>query len=154
MILNIDRRDVESGIIAGVLARLLELTDSRESMHSHHASVSLRFAGYEDHPHELFDIPEARAFMAALTAEWPHWLWFLRRGDNSIPLLLSLLCRVNVVRGPAGYVTEFADGAEFFALLDGLLERSRPLYDYYGIPEYKLVLCARSALMDIFEGFL
>lgn len=154
MIISISRQEVEAGSIAPILSRLLQLTDSRDNVFGYHASVILSFDGYDREPQELFEIPELRAFIRALTAEWPHWLWFLKRGTNSIPLLFSLLCEVQVVPGQQGYEAEFADGNELVAVLDDLLERANVMYSCYGISESQATVCAESAVWDLFDGFV
>lgn len=152
MILTISRGDVEAGNIAGVLAHLFQLTDSRDNVLRHQGAVTLQVDGYEEEAAELFEIPRLRSFLQVVTAEWPHWLWFLKRGSNSIPLLFSLLCQVRAVSGQEGFQAEFADGNELLEVLGDLLERSEVLYRCYGITEAQATLCAESAVWDLFDG--
>jgi hypothetical protein len=149
---TITREEVEAGHIAGPLARLMVLTDSRASVFLHQGALVLHFEGYEDEARELFEIPGLRAFMQALVREWPHWLWFLKRGSNSIPLLFAFLCRVEVVPGRMGNEARLSDGEEFAQVLEDLLARAWRLYELYGISSSQAAICVESAVWDIFEG--
>lgn len=108
VLLEIARDNIEAGRVSSAL--VYALTDSREHLLAYHESISFSISGYDHDPRELPEIPEVRRFMSQLAQEWPHWIWFLLRGAGSIPLLMSLLCDVDVIRNPDNpeqYGTEF-----------------------------------------------
>ena len=74
IVLDITRREIESGNIASVLERLHVLTDSAENVRRYRESLVFQIGGYDSDPRELPEIPEVRAFFRSLAAEWPHWL--------------------------------------------------------------------------------
>jgi len=150
LIVEISRRDIESGNIASVLERLLVMTDSRENALRYRESVSFVVRGFDFDPRELPEVSEVCAFFRTLSAEWPHWLWFLARGTGSLALVLSLLCQVRVIHGMDGaYGTEFIIPGEVEATLIDLLERGSCLFHAHAIPEELVDQCVESALAEL-----
>lgn len=150
MTLKITRSAVEKRNIAGALEYLLTLTDSAENVYRFRGALRIRVEGYEHDAREPYRIPELRAFMRALTAEWPHWLWYLKRGEDHMLFLFSCLCEVQVTPGPDGDEACFADQEEFVAVLNDLLERTQALYEAYGISESEAAQTADLAVQDLF----
>lgn len=148
VILEIARADVETSNIASVLERLHVLTDSRENVLRYQHSLALAFAGYDDDPRHLPQIPEVREFMARLNKDWPHWLWYSARFGGTIPLLLSLLCDVNIVDYGTGqqFGTEFTDMSQIAAVVGDMFERGNALFHAFGITEKQATKSAESAL--------
>jgi len=149
IVLDITRREIESGNIASALERLHVLTDSAESVRRYRESLVFQIGGYDSDPRELPDIPEVRAFFRRLAAEWPHWLWFLHRGVGAIGLLLALLCDVRVVRGAGSYGTEFLNQAQLAAAVADLLDRGNALFATYGITAEEAAESADSAVAEL-----
>lgn len=151
VILEIQRSDVEAKNIASALERLLVLTDSRENTLRYRDSLALVFAGYDDDPRPLPEIPEVRQFMALLNREWPHWLWFSTRFAGTIPLLLSLLCDVRIIGDSTGtqFGTEFQDQEQIFRVLKDMFGRGNALFDAFGISQKEVKESTESALREI-----
>ncbi|WP_303785287.1 chlororespiratory reduction 6 domain-containing protein [Azovibrio restrictus] len=149
IVLDITRREIESGNIASALERLHVLTDSAESVRRYRESLVFQIGGYDSDPRELPDIPEVRAFFRRLAAEWPHWMWFLHRGVGAVGLLLALLCDVRVVRGAGSYGTEFLNQAQLAAAVADLLDRGNALFATYGITAEEAAESADSAAAEL-----
>jgi len=149
IVLDITRREIESGNIASALERLHVLTDSAESVRRYRESLVFQIGGYDSDPRELPDIPEVRAFFRRLAAEWPHWMWFLHRGVGAVGLLLALLCDVRVVRGAGSYGTEFLNQAQLAAAVADLLDRGNALFATYGITAEEAAESADSAVAEL-----
>lgn len=153
IVLDITRHEIESGNIASALERLHILTDSAENVRRYRESLVFQVGGYDDDPRELPEITEARMFFGRLTAEWPHWLWFLHRGVGAIGLLMALLCRVRVVRGSKGsFGTEFESVSELQGTLVELLDRGNALFAAYDISESEAAESATSAVDELAAG--
>lgn len=127
IILHVSRQEVESGLYASVLGRLMVLTDTTENLALYRESMVFMVAGYDNDPRELAEIPEVRAFFRHLAREWPYFLWFLARRMGAIALFASLLCEVSIIRSRQGTGTEFHDLDEVEALFEDLSCRSAPL---------------------------
>jgi hypothetical protein len=152
IVLDITRREIESGNIASVLERLHVLTDSAENVRRYRESLVFQIGGYDSDPRELPEIPEVRAFFRRLAAEWPHWLWFLHRGVGVMGLLLALLCDVRVVRQTGSYGTEFLDQTQLAAAVADLLDRGNALFAAYGVTEGEAAESANSAVDELLGG--
>lgn len=57
--------------------------------------LTLTVNGYDDHPDEIYLIPEVRVFFKALHERWPWWAFFLCIETNTLPL--SYLCLLDSV---------------------------------------------------------
>lgn len=153
IVLDITRHEIESGNIASMLERLHVLTDSAENVRRYRESLVFQIGGYDDDPRELLEIAEARVFFGRLTAEWPHWLWFLHRGVGAIGLLMALLCRVRVIRSTKGsFGTEFESILELQGTLADLLDRGNALFAAYDISESEAAESATSAVDELAVG--
>ena len=95
VVLMISRREVEAADLASVLSRLKVFLATREDAWLYRGQMTLVVDGYNNDPRELVDIPEVRALLRGLEAEWPYWAYFFNQVDDSIKLLLSCVagCR-------------------------------------------------------------
>lgn len=154
IVLVITRQEIESGRLASVIERLHVLTDSAANVNCYRESMVFQVEGFEEDPRELAEIPEVRAYFRALTAEWPHWLWFLHRQVGAIALLLSLLCEVRVLRDPTKteHGTEFKSTLEMKNTLLDLLTRGMPLFQTYGVDAAEVDAMIASALDELGLG--
>jgi hypothetical protein len=77
------------------LSRLKVFLATREDAWRYRGQMTLVVDGYNNDPRELVDIPEVRALLRGLEAEWPYWAFFFNQVDDSIKLLLSCVagCR-------------------------------------------------------------
>ena len=67
----ISRREVEAADLASVLSRLKVFLATREDAWRYRGQMTLVVDGYNNDPRELVDIPEVRALLRGLEAEWP-----------------------------------------------------------------------------------
>jgi len=95
VVLMISRREVEAADLASVVSRLKIFLATREDAWRYRGQMTLVVDGYNNDPRELVDIPEVRALLRGLEAEWPYWAYFFNQVDDSIKLLLSCVagCR-------------------------------------------------------------
>ena len=86
---------VEQADLASVLSRLKVFLATPEDAWRYRGQMTLVVDGYNNDPRELVDIPEVRALLRRLEAEWPYWAYFFNQVDDSIKLLLSCVagCR-------------------------------------------------------------
>jgi len=68
----ISRREVEAADLASVLSRLKVFLATREDAWLYRGQMTLVVDGYNNDPRELVDIPEVRALLRRLEAEWPY----------------------------------------------------------------------------------
>ena len=88
VVLMISRREVEAKDLASVVSRLKVFLATREDAWRYRGQMTLVVDGYNHDPRELVDIPEVRALLRGLEAEWPYWAYFFNQVDDSIKLLL------------------------------------------------------------------
>lgn len=150
VVLAITRQDVESRSLASALERLHVLTDNRENVIRYRESVLFQVDGYDADPRELTEIPEVRDYFRTLTAEWPHWIWFLHRNVGAVALLFALLCEITVLRGPDNQrATAFKDTDEIRDTMLDLLARGLPLFHAYEIAPAEVDAAVLTALDDL-----
>jgi len=150
IILDISREEILSGNIAGTLERLQVLTATVESLRRYRECLVFQVGGYDDDPRVIVEIPEIRDFFAELCQAWPYWLWFLRRGIGAVPLLMSLLCKVEVLRDLDGSVgTEFLDMGELKTRLIGLFTQANTLFEAFQILPGEVIASAQSAAEEL-----
>lgn len=149
IVLEISRREIQSGNISSALERLQMLVDDRDAIINYRESLAIMVAGYNNDQRELAEIPEVRAFFAKLSAQWPHWFWMLARGMGGISLLLSLLCSVKIHRAENQSGLEFLDEQEMGARINDLLNRSFALCNTFGITEDEFEASMHSGLSEL-----
>lgn len=136
MVVTIPRAQVEDGDIAPVLQQLEFMTESRELAERWEGQVSVAFAGWEDDPRETAEIPEIRAYFAALSEAWPYWLHFGEKVGDTLPHVLRLLCRGHIEQITDGVVGwAFDDLEEVRRLLLQLFVRQNGLYERLELSE-------------------
>lgn len=146
VVLMISRREVEQGDLASVLARLKVFLATREDAWLYRGQMTLVVDGYNDDQRELVDIPQVRALLRRLEAEWPYWAFFFNQVDDSIKLLLScaagsrFLGRGAVEMDAQRVATALAHG------FGGMNE----VFDRFGFPESELELMSRG-LVEVLE---
>jgi hypothetical protein len=148
VVLQVTRREIETGYIASVTERLQILVDSPANVRLYRECLLLEVTGYDNDPRELVEIDEVRRYFKRLAQEWPFWLWFLMRSVGAIPLLVALLCRVTVIRRPGACGTAFESVAEVRAVLSDLTRRTNSLANY-GVAGDDLVASTRSAVDEV-----
>ena len=70
-------------------------------LHNLFGKVRFGLDGYNDDPRELFEIPEARAFLRKLTEEWPYFFYASDLEDRFLDTLIKCLVpNLKVIRAP------------------------------------------------------
>jgi hypothetical protein len=130
----IPRREMEAADLASVLSRLRVFLATREDAWWYRGQMTLAVDGYNNDPRELVDIPEVRALLSGLEAEWPYWAFFFNQVDDSIKLLLSCVAGSRFLG--RGAVETDAD------LVAAALARGfggmNMIFDRFGFPEDEL----------------
>lgn len=146
VVLLISRREVEQADLGSVLSRLKPFLATREDARRYRGQMTLVVDGYNDDPRELVDIPEVRALLRRLEAQWPYWAYFFNQVDDSVKLLLScaagsrFLGRGAVEMDPAAVGHALAHG---FGGMNEVFER-------FGFPEDELEQASRG-LAELIE---
>lgn len=89
--LVIAREELMQPGVGSSLDTLLHLSSSEENARRFAGSVLLAFDGYNEDPRPIHAIPECRAYLGALTAQWPFWMHFLAPIPDQWSLLLLTL---------------------------------------------------------------
>ena len=136
LIIAITRESVMAGDIAPMLEKLTTLSSTREAALQWEGTLTFVFEGWDNDPRETAEIPEIRAYFAALTEAWPHWLHFGEKVGDTLPHVLRLLCRGQYERPRPGLVGwRFEDFDEIKSLLSRLYRAQNAMYDRLALPE-------------------
>lgn len=136
LLIEVPRAQVEAGDIAPVLQQLEFMTETRELAERWEGRVAVVFAGWDDDPREVTEIPEVRSYFAALTESFPYWLHFIEKVGDSLPLVLGLLCRGHREAFAPGLIGwAFDDLEEVRRQLLQLFVLQNGLYDRLGLPD-------------------
>lgn len=139
VVLQISRREIESGLTGDLVDRVMRLTDRSDRVARFANSLILSVDGYNDDPRELYEIDAVRKFFRDATEAWPFWLHFLNADEgpaNQLPLLYGLL--LDVVRntsGPNGTRLDFVDPDAAMQTHARLIVALRNLHRAHAIPE-------------------
>lgn len=152
-VLRISHKDIVTCNLASVLERLHIIADTPEAARRYRESLMFIVDGYDTDPRELQEIPEARAFFAALAQQWPHWLWFLARDMGAVALLVSMLCPIRVHRNGLGVVgVEFMDIDALDVCVRDLTLRGNAMFDAFQITDAEAEASIKSALRELVGG--
>lgn len=72
LVLEISKREIDTGKITSSLERLHAIAESREAALRYRECLVIQVVGYDADPRELAVISKVRAFFTQLTQEWPH----------------------------------------------------------------------------------
>lgn len=136
VVLFLSRGEIESGNVSDALDRLLNLSDNADHVRKFEDRLTYTFAGYDDDPREIHQIPEVVTYFRLLTSHWPYWLHFVEKETDSIGRLFWLLCDVEPMphEGPAGMVSfRIKNINDVGAALHRLFEGTNALYEANGI---------------------
>ena len=98
----ITREEIEVGDTSGTVARLEELVRTREAAMASCQRVTLFVDGYDDDPREVWQIPEARAFVRRLFAQFPYLFFLAMTEPQPATLELLALCCCDCTVDPDG----------------------------------------------------
>ncbi len=136
LIITITRASVMTCDIAPMQEKLTTLSSTREAAVKWEGTVTFAFEGWDNDPRETAEIPEIRAYFAALTEAWPYWLHFAEKVGDTIPHVLRLLCRGRYERPRPGLVGwRFADFDDIKRLLSRLFCGQNVMYERLALPE-------------------
>ena len=132
VVISFSRREVEAGLIGDAVDRLMHLSDTRAVVEHYADSVAFEFTGYDDDPREIFEVPEIRAFFAAVNAQWALWWHFLDTEGPLLKTVLFLLAPVTrtSVQGQSGFQV---DGETTSVLTLQLFDAMNALYEHHGL---------------------
>ena len=139
VVLLISRREVEHADLASVMSRLKVFLATREDAWRYRGRMTLVVDGYTNDPRELVDIPEVRALLRRLEAEWPYWAFFFNQVDDSIKLLMTCVAgRLFLGNGVVEMEVNLVAGAmtRAFGAMNAVFER-------FDFPEDELELMSR-----------
>ena len=98
--------------------------------------VSFMFEGYESQKDELYQNPIVRAFVVRLTEQFPYWLHFVRKDDDSLFVLTMCLIGpdgLTVEQRPEGRVHLNVNSDKFNDVVMTLFGHMNALYEEYGL---------------------
>ena len=134
--IEITRESVDRGDIQPMLGKLELLSETPEMALHWEGKVAFCFAGWDRDPRETAEIPEIRAYFAALTEAWPYWLHFAEKTGDTLPHTLRLLCAGRVERLGAGQVGwRFADLHAVTEMVLELFAEMNELHERLELPE-------------------
>ncbi len=142
----VERVWVETGDLKPALDVLQPVLADAEAVHRFKARVHLFFDGYDNDARELWVIPEVHAYVRALDAEFPYWLWFMALDDPTLLLLVACCCRVAAHDSHGNKVGVTVYPAEIAAFLDRHLIALQKLATRWGLSEDTMVEIAYAAL--------
>lgn len=125
------RQEIETLDVSGCLKPLNALLTSRENALQFRSRVNFIVDGYDDDPRELYEIPEVRAFVAALDREWPQWFYFLAKCGGILTIVALCLCRYQKI-GPGQAQYERNDMERF---LVRHFEAMNEMFERLGLPD-------------------
>ncbi len=115
----VERGEIEGGDTSRAADFFARLTADHDSARAHRGKVDLRFASYAGESRPVWEIPEARAWLAAVDEQVPSWFWFLptRLASDSLLTVMLSLC------APAGPGRTTVDPGERAAFMETHFER-------------------------------
>jgi hypothetical protein len=129
-----DREEMANPRIGRSVEDLMYLSNSRAHCLTFANSVFYVFAGYDDDPRELHDIPEVRHFLSLLHARWPCWLHFFAPiPDLWSTFLLCLIPTADRVAVGEGRFARRHDPSALKALVFAQIQAMNDLHQLHGI---------------------
>ena len=145
---EITHEEVVLGAVKSVLGRLYPLVDTREHILDYRERFTLVVP---EHSQDYGTTPLNNAtglFVQELCQDWPHWIWFLSREDDSLHRFMVLVCANALSRG-----SKRQDSNEESTIpnrririrLQNLIERSEWLLADFDLPHQLLQESSASA---------
>ena len=121
VLIQIMRESVMDCDPSHMLELLKNITSTREQVMAFEGRVTFYFDGWDDDPREVAEIPEIRAYFAALTAKFPYWLHYAEKAGDTVMRVMQLLSKGHFVERQSGVVTwSFDDIEDMKRVLDHL----------------------------------
>jgi len=134
--IEFNHRSVMACDIAWALARLSEMSATRVDFERCEGRLNFFFAGWDQDPREVSQIPEIRAFFAALTEPWPYWFPFIDKTGDMLSVVLTLITPVRRSKTADGRVIWELDNTQHaMVALRRLFGAQNRLLATLGIPE-------------------
>lgn len=140
-ILNVSRDEVLTMDLTSSLEKLQGLTADTAKVASAKGRLGLVFAGWENDPRELWEIPEVRRYFAALDEEFPYWLWFLMQGQITLSVLL--LCPPDKVESDGRTARSSINSQAIKGWFSSHLDSLADLQERHELPEAEVMAVAR-----------
>ena len=119
-----------------LLNLLKDISSTRQQVIDHEGVVTFYFDGWDADPRETAEIPEIRAYFAALNKGFPYWLHYVEKVDDTLFHILRLLCAGHYERKRAGFCAwRFDDPQQMSTTLLTLFGHMNVLHDRFDIPE-------------------
>jgi hypothetical protein len=119
--IKIERQSVIDCDPSYMLELLKNFTTTRTQVVDYEGCITFYFDGWDDDPREVAEIPEIRAYFAALTAKFPYWLHYAEKAGDTVMRVMQLLCKGHFAARQSGVVTwSFDDIEEMKRVLDHL----------------------------------
>ena len=112
LLVSVSREDVESHDISWTLDILSGLLADAATVENFQGRVNVSFAGFDDDPREIYEIPEIRRFCSELDKKFPYWLYFLSTDDSSLKMMVFCLCKIEK-KGPGLVMLDNIDLGRF-----------------------------------------
>lgn len=151
VVIQIEKNDIVKCNLASTLEKLMALIDTKENVINYKSSILMEFKGFDTDSRELPEIDIARHFYKELTQQFPHFLWFLAKNVGAIPLFLTMLSPIRIVRGREGqFGTEFSDTDHLKDVISDVISRQDLMLASYEISELEAEETVNSALSEVF----
>jgi hypothetical protein len=95
-----------------MLNLLKNFTSTREQVMAYEGCITFFFDGWDDDPRETAEIPEIRAYFAALTEKFPYWMHYVEKAGDTFMHVMRLLCKGHYERKLPGAVAWSFDDLE------------------------------------------
>jgi hypothetical protein len=148
----ITRPEVETGNISDTLLILQSLLDDRRKVLQQQNKIRIFVNGYDDDPHELWDIAEVRAFYRKLDEKFPYWFWFCDKGDVSLKVISDCLYQPTSKAEEQRQIVALVDDAELNGFMRRHYQAIDELCEDYNIPDTER-LKVLEAIENYFEQY-
>lgn len=136
VVVSFSRREVQFGLVGDALDRLLSLSDNPDNVRRFRDSLTFVFEGLASDSREIHQVPEVVRFFRKLTSKWPYWTHFSEKLGDTVSMVVSLLCDVEVVATGAGVTScILRNPAQLQTALLQLFDGQNALYEANGLSE-------------------
>lgn len=138
-IIVFSRAEVEAQRVGSAVERLMLFSDDDRSVRHFAGRMTLMFAGYDDDPRPLPQIPECVRFFRAVDRQWSYWLHFLRPEPDVLNFAMLMLLDVDASAVGAGQVAgqvayALHDPMQLPRLLERWFRAMNVLHDTFDVP--------------------
>lgn len=133
IIMIVPKSDVITCATGRMVDRLMKLSDNKENIFKAENALSIMFAGWDNDPRELCEIPEVRKYFFELNNQWSYWFHFCEKFTTTIGLVLSLLFPITrgILNGKS--VIYLSDNDVNRVIMFSLFDSLNKLHNTHGI---------------------